>query len=416
MAYRPSFGDRRLRVEHDLVFEYWMRFAPTMSDRVGLSAPAMMRAHDIVCSTMGWDWLEQQHLSGGSHRTITHTHPLFIALKGQTEGCIHEVLHLAAYLFAFRDDPGLVSAIASLRDAGKYPSAIAEMDLAWKFRNAGASVKLYPPTPNGIADFSVIATGGEHVVETSGFPSDPLRDNAMSFTSSMARTFGSAVQKAGPTVPLSLELDMEEISGEIRSAIYSAIKELVRAISSGGTDRVEQAYAFGRVVVRRTVAGERPRGDDVWTNAMRIGYARTAQDKMLGDASYDIEGPGSWIYLRDRSAERDPYERLRRKLKQESRQLSGCVDGMIILDIEALGLEVINNRVALEGIANEFSRQHRGSTTSVAFIVRPSKVNGQRGISGHYFPLANSALPTQFWERVASSDDSADLLSELRAF
>ena len=61
------------------------------------------------------------------------------------------------------------------------------------------------------------------------------------------------------------------------------------------------------------------------------------------------------------------------------------------IDIEALGLDVINHREKLRPVVVEFSRNHR-STTGVAIVIQPEKANGQRGVGGHYFPLADTAL------------------------
>jgi hypothetical protein len=105
--------------------------------------------------------------------------------------------------------------------------------------------------------------------------------------------------------------------------------------------------------------------------------------------------------------------RLRGKLKQEARQLSGCNDGVIVVDIEALGVDVINDREKLRPVVEEFARNHR-STTGVALVVGSEKANGQRGLGGHYFRLADTALSAAFWDRMVMIDEDADLLTELR--
>lgn len=389
---------RLRKLPRPLMFEHWMRFAPTMSNRLGLDTATIVRAHDVVCKTMGQHWLEQQNRK----RPISNTHPLYIALKGPTEGSVLEVLHLAAYLFAFCEDPGLRESISALRDADKYTPAVIELDLAWKFRNAGADVHLFPPTPKGKGDFAAIIDGVERIIEISGFPSDTLRDDGMSFLYAMSESFVSVMQKSGLVIPVSLELDMHEITGGVRPAVHAAIKDLFRAFrQNNGDTRVEQAYDFGTVAVRRAVIGESPSGDSKWTKAVRVRTPLT-----------QTSVPG-WAYLCDRSASPDPFVRLRSKLKQKAPQLSRCTDGVIILDIEALGLEVINDRELLRSVAEDFSRNHR-STTGVAIVVRPEKTNGQRGVSGHYFPLTDTALSAAFWERMVAIDDKANLLSELQ--
>jgi hypothetical protein len=364
---------------------------------------------------MGWSWLEaESQKMGQAGRSIADTHPLYMALNGRTEDSVLEVLSVASYLFAFRDDARLGDSILALREAHKYRPAIIELDFAWKFRNAGANVTLFPPTPKGTADFAAIINDIKFIVETSGFPSDTLRDDGMSFLSAMSASFVSAVRKSNIPIPMSLELKVSEVSGNARSAVHTGIKEVVRAFDlRGSTSPLEQSYDFGTIVVRPTIPGEHPSPTKGWTQAQRLGQASLSESKLLGETDYSIVGAGSWAYLCDKSANADPYERIRGKLKQEARQLSGCRDGLIIIDIEVFGLEVINNREKLEPVIRDFFRNH-SSTTAVAIVVRPVKMNGQRGVSGHYFTGAESALSVQFWNSVESIDRGVDLFNELR--
>lgn len=386
-----------------------------MSVKTGLAPETIVLAHDIVCSMMGSPWIEEQNKErGGAQHSIALSHPLYTALNGSTEESVLTVLHLAAYLQAFRNDPGFGKVIASLRNADSYHPTIIELDLAWKFRNAGSNVCLFPITPNGVADFAAPVNGVEHVVEVSSFPSDSLRDANIAFLSAMANTFASAVKRSKLTVPLSLELDLEDIGGSARQATIKAVKELAQEFRvSGSLNRLEKEFDFGTIAMRPTIEGEGPTVDR-WTAATRFGRSPIAKSKMLGDTNYTIQGPGSWVYLHDRTQDADPYVRLRNKLKSEARQVSGCADAVIILEIEALGVDVINDRVKLQPVIDEFARQHQ-STTGIAIVVRTVRDDGrQRGVSGHYFPLASSALPAAFWDAVEAEDEKRNLLDELR--
>ena len=416
MDTRPCEWQERQSPGLKDLFAHWMRFASTSSMRVGLETAALMRAHDVVCSTMGWRWLEDQRRTpSGRTRSIADSHPLYIALNGKTDGCVAEVLRVAAYLFAFRDDPQLRQAIATLRDAGKYDATLFELDLAWKFRNAGADVRLFPRTPNGSGDFSASIRGKEYIVESSGFRSDTLRDDAMSLLNAIAASFVAATRKSGISKPFSLELDVEDASLTSRSSAHAAVKEIVQALyRDRAASHIVRVFDCGSIAVRSTLPGEGPTGDDMWTCAVRIGKAPIAKSRILGATSYAIEGAGCWVYLRDRSAESDPHERIRGKLKNEARQLSGCTDGVIVLDIEALGADVINDRDGLLPVIEDFRRNHH-STTGVALAVQPEKLNGQPGLWGHYFSLSETAMPQSFWSRVIDLDESADLLTTLRA-
>jgi hypothetical protein len=77
-------------------------------------------------------------------------------------------------------------------------------------------------------------------------------------------------------------------------------------------------------------------------------------------------------------------------------------------------VDVINNREKLRTVIDEFARQHK-STTGIAIIVRTVRDDGrQRGVSGHYFPLAAGALSAAFWDSVEAEDEKRNLLDELR--
>jgi len=396
------------------LFEYWMAFAPTLSSELGLSVDTILHAHDVVCSVMGSSWLDEQ--AAASHRagrSIADVHPLFRDLRGQTRGCVLEVLQLASYLCAFRDDPQLGEAIISLRDAGKYDPTILEFDLAWKFRNAGARVRLFPPTPGGGAgDFAVAVNGREHIVEVSGFPTDSLRGNLASFLAAMDIALQSALKRTPLELPVALELDIDEVTGSVRPAAHAAILEIIRAYRNSGSDQaVSRTHEFGSVLVRPLIPGEGPTVDK-WTMAVRTARARLAPSKLFGATNYDDREPGNWIYLHDRSADADPYIRLRSKLKREACQLSGCIDAVIVIDVEGLGFDAVADPDRLAEVLREFSRNHR-STTGVAIIVRPEKVSGLRGIAGDYFALAENALGANFWRMLLDADHNSNVFREL---
>ncbi len=393
-----------------------MRFAPTMSQRLRLDSTTIMHAHDIVCSVMGTEWHDEQDRSRRNPATsIADIHPLYLALRGSTEACVVEVLQLAAYLCTFQGDPRLGAAIASLRDAGKYGPTIVELDLAWKFRNAGATVLLAPLTPNGIGDFAAAIDGATHIIETSGFPSDPLGSPVMSFMAAMESAFRSALRRIGHSGFAALELDVIEVSGSIRSAAYAAIREVVKLfLEHGCAGRVEQHYAFGTIAVGANRPGQGPDAETEWTMSIRSGVAPLSPRKALGETRYRIQGDGTWVLLCDRSVDPDPYARLRAKLKREARQLRGCDNAVVILEMEALGLSVFDDVDKLKDVAQQFFRNH-SSTTAVAIIVRPEKLNGTRGIAGHYFTAHEGALSPSFWQRVLDVDGKANILDELVA-
>jgi hypothetical protein len=254
------------------MFEHWMRFAPSLSNMLGLDPRQIIQAHDVVCSMMGQEWIDRHDRPRGkSLRAFPDTHPLSVALKGRTQECVLEVLHLAAYFQAFRDTPGLGKAITSMKDGPTYHPTVVELDLAWKFRNSGATVRLFPVTSSGIADFGAAIGAKEHIVEASCFVSDPLRDQTSAFLNAVVTTFRASVQKAKLSFPLSLEVDVSGVEGATRHAAFRAVKSLVQAYKKTDTmARMDYTYEFGTLTIRPTALAKGI-PNKRWTCAMRIG-------------------------------------------------------------------------------------------------------------------------------------------------
>lgn len=233
------------------MFDFWDAAAARLASRFGLTKSLMVRAHALVRSKLGDEWIKvncAQRRSSLPH-SISDVHPLTLALKGATEECVLDVLRLASYLCAFRDDPRLAEVVTSLRDADKYDPTVFELAVAWSFKNAGAAVTLFPPTPKGVADFAAAVGGREYIVEASGFPSDGLRNGAMSFLSAMNTALNSAAAKLRVPVRLVLEVDLDELDQRDRAAAHAAVKDVVRAFIEGGNQRAARRFEFGDMAV-----------------------------------------------------------------------------------------------------------------------------------------------------------------------
>src|SRR5690348_10200830 len=110
------------------MFEHWTQFAIEYAAQIGLTPKQALKAHEIVCSVLGSEWIDQQEASVWlPSRTMADTHPLFLALRSRTELSVVDVCELAAYLLAFRNDPMLQDIIFALRDANKYEPAVQEL-------------------------------------------------------------------------------------------------------------------------------------------------------------------------------------------------------------------------------------------------------------------------------------------------
>lgn len=382
------------------MFEYWLHSASRLALKFGLAPELMVKAHAFVRDRMGPEWVSTfcSHAESaglGAARLISEAHPLALALKGATEECALDVLRVASYLCAFRSDPKIGEAIVSLRDPDKYDSTMFELALAWSMKRAGARVELFPPTPKGAADIAITVDSTTYPVEASRFPSDTLRDDAMSFLEAINGALLAALTRAGVSLTLVLEIDVDDLDHRDRAPAFVAVKDAVRTFTRGNGERAEVAFSYGRVTLRKPPApGERFDADD-WTNAVRTNR-------------------GHMTFLRDLSDDPDPFVRLAKKLKTEAHQLSGCANGVIVIDVERLGVDMINDRGRLHAVALDFARNHR-STTGIGFVVLSYRQSGHRGVSGHYYPLTDGALAESWFRKVLDGDEAEGLFNELRA-
>ncbi len=386
-----------------------------MAPQIGVPPAAMIAAHDIVCSVMGSAWIERQaERLDVRARSIADVHPLFRSLTGGTELNIIEVCELAAYCVAFKTDARLGEAIISLRDPNKYAATVTELSMAWKFKLAGASVRLAPPTERGTADFAAEVAGKEHVVEVSGFPNDPFRSDSMIFVGAMQTALKSALKRHAFARHVVVEIevegsDVENLQAEAHRAIASATQEFAKL---GTQSAVAHEYPFGSVKVRLVVPGEKP--DTLyWTCAVCLTLVPPPDTGLLTMEHLTQGQETHWLYVRLPERPAYPYERIKQKLKTEARQLRGCTDAVVMLDSGGLRMGIPSDGDShLSRIAKDFEREH-ASTTAFGVIAQPVKRDGTSGLAGAYFALAPGALSAAFWRDMLKADQQSTVLWEL---
>jgi len=396
------------------MFEHWYQLVPKMKSQIGVPVDVMLLAHDVVCSVMGSDWVDRQAARLDIRaRSLADVHPLFRALTGGTDLNVIEVCELAAYLVAFASDPKLGEAIISLRDSSKYGPTVTELSIAWKFKLAGATVRLAPSTGRGIADFATEIKGKEHVVEVSGFPNDPFRSDSMIFFGAMQKSLKSAIKKYGITHHIAIEIDVrnavQNLQAEAHSAIASAAREYTRI---GAQTPVATEHSFGAVNVRPAIPGEKP-DTLIWTFAACLTLVMPPATGLVTMEHLTRGEETNWLYVRLPEAASDAYERIRQKLRTEARQLVGCTDAVVLLDSGGLRVGIMSDGDSkLRVIAEDFRRQHT-STTAFAIFAQPIKRDGTRGLAGAYFALGATALSGSFWRDLLEADRKSTVFWEL---
>jgi hypothetical protein len=400
-----------------------MKAAQTIAPQLGVTAEAALRAHAMVCSTMGSTWVDEHtRRMDFPGRTTADIHPLFFALSGQTDLSIVEVCGLAALLLNFRSDPKLGELIASLRDPDKYGATVLELDLAWKFQGAGAAVSLAPATKHGIADCAVTVNGKQHIVEVSGFPSDPFKSDLMAFNGAMQHALKTAMRRSGNSGDIAIEIIIAEAAAAsrrnlrmLRKDVHAGVVSSVCAFTNaGGNERTHNSFDFGTISVRRAEPYETP-DLETWSMASCLTEVPRSEFDFVGELDYKHGRDTHWIYLSVPNDAFDAYDRVSRKLRIEARQLRGCTDGVIVVAVNGLQKGVLEeNDADLHRIIGDFARNHR-STTAIALPTRPRKRDGTSGLAGPYFTLTESALPRAVWDRMVAVDRERSVLWELNA-
>lgn len=398
------------------MFEHWTQFALSYAPRVGLTPHVALNAHAMLCSILGSEWIEEHsRRTALPGRTIADPHPLFMSMQSRTDLAFVEVCEVAGYLLAFQNDPALGSVISDLRDAGKCKSALLELTIAWKLRNAGADIRLAPKTTTGVADLAAIVNAREHIIEVSGFPSDPFRNDLMAFVGWLQQSLKTAVRKHGISSAIAIELDINVKTWTDLRKIRRSSHEVVLAAVSAFMSRQCTATidaSFGRIVVRRAQPNELP-DTHRWSIASCLTQLPQSELGLVGDMDYTKGQDTHWIYLAVPDEVLDPYERIRSKLKIEARQLRGCTDGVILIAVNGLrrgSFDESDKRLRV--VIDSFARNHT-STTAIGTFILPRKMDGTAGLAGAYFELGATALSRDFWQRAQSIDRDRSVLWEL---
>lgn len=272
----------------------------------------------------------------------------------------------------------------------------------------------------GVADFSAKVGSRDHIIEVSGFPSDPFKSDLMAFIDALQKALQSAKRKISVGSAISVEVSVKNFCRHmelrrLRAPMHSAVAQVVRRATQNGL-YAKQAFSFGEVCVRKAGPHEIPDLDQ-WTIAACLTLVPRSKLDLMGVAVTDYRAgeETDWIYLRVPDEVMDPYAKIRGKLKIESRQLRGCIDGVIVPLVNGLhGGSFSAEDEQLRAVVKEFTRRHH-STTAIAIVTMPEKQDGTAGIDGTYFELGQDALPLSFWNRMVVVDRERSVMREVEA-
>jgi hypothetical protein len=212
----------------DLPLE-WETGAVARAASIGISLGALFAARDLVLGAMGPEWFAAQE-SRHDRVDVAHEHPLYRQLTSPNDLALVETAELAHYLSAFAYDPALSDAISGLRGPKFWPTFY-ELAMAYRWRDAGATVTLAPPTAKGLADFKATVSGTDFIVEVSAFDDDFIGSFRVSIPLGITESIEQALHEA-PAFVCKIVLH-ETLTPSTETPLRAAAKEACHAFRQG---------------------------------------------------------------------------------------------------------------------------------------------------------------------------------------
>ncbi|MHB8703997.1 MAG: hypothetical protein ACYC8W_07670 [Candidatus Tyrphobacter sp.] len=399
-----------------LDFSLFCRAARDRAAHLHLDADAIVAAHGRVSTYLGEAWLESEaaRLRRGPGR-LGDIHPVFTMLRGQAERNLLEITELAVYLDAFKDDPAFEDILNDVRADAKFQAVFYELAMAYRWKAAGATIRLAPVLESGrVADFAAEINGIEFIVEASIFPAADFDTESFRFFASVVTTLKAHADGAQVAVELRItELQAGDLHGDVQRAVKAAVKRLL----SADQEQVEVDLGFGSVIVR----GLRPDEDQgspgaEWDFASHGFLKERPADGTIYDAHKgETVGRTHSIYIAVPRRQGNLYSLLTKKYEKERRQLSGeSKPRVILLDVSGVKHDALEMSLDLlrDSVGSQLVKHP--AVSSVWFTSRgwmDGQRFGYRAITMRN-PSAKMPLPKEFSHAVSQHEVSIDILTD----
>ena len=394
------------------MFSLWQNSALERYQALQVDQDKLLGSHDLVCSAIGADWLdEQQKRLDTLHRSISDAHPLFRMLCSSADVDLIAVCELAEYLRAFQRDAAIKQIVVDLKSS-KFESTFLELALAYRWLKAGAGVSLRPRTPKGEADFNASIGGSQFIVEASLFPADIYSQPLWRLPNIVAETINSIIKKQ---IPVAIKIRIKEFpsgdtEGRLRHAVKKGCRTLLSQVKKGINHLILQDAGFCTIEIEAITASTESikhsglRGTE-WDTAIRGIEKRLPPEGEPLSRINDQEDVGEnfRVFMKFPDKQKDPFERLVKKLIKESRQLHGIrAPRVIILEVSGVARGILGTslRPCHDGILKLMTNTpelacvwilERGWTTEFRYQYR-----------GYYIlnPKCIHSLPAPFIEKL----------------
>lgn len=329
--------------------DLWEHGAYQRHQALQIPLEKLLRNRDIVIAAIGAEWCRQQaRRLELPHINITDMHSLYSALKGASDTALTEICELGDYLSEFKNEPAIGDIIKDLK-SDKYLSVLAELACAYRWKKAGATIALRPPVPAGEADYSATLNGFNYTVEVSAFPDDDLQSQEFRLQMIVSACVKSILRRESPVI-------VKTVVGNNESkTIENDIRELAnRALTRfrNNPDRLSEARnEYCEITVERLDEGSEQNPFRTDEYSMVVSAREHGWTSFLSDGSFpEPSGPPliqsfresertehARLFFKFPPSNRNPYDRLKKKLKKEVRQLAG-IDTARIVILDASGV------------------------------------------------------------------------------
>jgi hypothetical protein len=261
---------------------------------------------------------------------------------------------LGDYLKEFKDQRVIGDVINDLKSE-KYAAVMAELATAFRWKKAGASVELRPTVPGGEADYLARISDSDYTVEVSAFPDDDLQDAELRLQMIVSKCVKTVLKRE---IPVVVKVVFSNTTAKmIENEVHELATHALGRFLNDPTNIITGKNSYCEITVHRIEhdSEQSPFRTDEYSrvvDAHEHGWTSFARDVSYPDpgSAPTIESfkesektEHGRLFFQFPRQERDPYQRLKKKLKKEIRQLAHVENArVVVLDASGFSTDVFS--------------------------------------------------------------------------
>lgn len=320
---------------------HWLSYAEAQHKNLGLELDRLLGDYELVRSVLGAEWLDKQEA-----KAVAQFHPLYRELNSSTNQGLVTVAELAKYLTGFTSDSALPAVLTDLR-SDKYPSTLFELATAYRWRMAGAQVRLQPPTPSGVADFEAVISDALFTVECSVSPDTIFQDPIFILPGLASDTVADVLGEEPFAVAAKITVHKPltgDWQGELRRLAKTLCRAVIERVQKGVDAHVSEETDAWRVEMERITETTEDLHAPGWDTSSRVSMKPKAEGQptyKLLDETRGVERARVFVKMPRDTEDTDAF--IAKKLKREARQLRHIPGPrVVLLDVTGVTQDVLN--------------------------------------------------------------------------